>query len=52
VNDVTDGKVLVWCGRKLFQKTVAIVRSAAANELWKTITYKGKECMNICIHAE
>jgi hypothetical protein len=34
-----DGEL--WCGRKLFQKTMSIVRSSGGNHMWKQIKYKG-----------
>jgi DNA ligase 1 len=35
--DTLDGEL--WVGRKLFSKTISIVRSGAAGEAWKEVTY-------------
>ncbi len=35
--DTLDGEL--WVGRKLFSKTISIVRSGSGGELWKDVTY-------------
>ncbi|MBA3539567.1 MAG: DNA ligase, partial [Deltaproteobacteria bacterium] len=35
--DTLDGEL--WVGRKLFSKTISIVRSGAGGELWKNVSY-------------
>jgi hypothetical protein len=38
-----DGEL--WCGRKLFQITVGIVRSSGETDAWKKVYYKGMEIL-------